>query len=209
MCALSLLDQFLPFNPTDVVALSPVERFLKAVGAAKTPPATTSKTSPTAGDVSVLGKTDTAAAAPETTISTPGDKPQEPPVHSYYNAPTHDYYNETGAQKPTEESVSQTPDDYETMYERQLDSLQRDTTDVTEDTVDPLVSEEAFPDQNNDEDEEIYYEEVTLKADDESLNNESESVGAAATSRRRRRRRRRKRHGSGSSSAGGADERRH
>ncbi|XP_045618058.2 E3 ubiquitin-protein ligase lubel isoform X11 [Procambarus clarkii] len=180
---------FLPFNPTDVVQLSPVTRFLKTVTEPKTSTAP-SNTSDKKG-ASVVG-TEAGAGG-----GTSPPAAQTPPVpNSYYNT-LHTYYNEPGASElPEAHTVKLTPNDYETMYEmkRQLDTL-RDTSGATLDKINALVTEAPQPDQEDNDEEEIYYEEVTLKS-------ENDSSDATQASRRRRRRRAR-----GSSSTAGTSSR--
>lgn len=203
-CTLFLLDQFLPFNPTDVVALdSPVDRFLKAVGAtiASSPAATSSKNT-SSDDAILVGKD--VPPAPKTDYLTSTKTPETPVSHSYYNAPTHEYYNEEGAVK-SNEAILVTPNDYETISEEKAERGRSDAS-VSESSTAYQLSNDDY------EEEEIYYEEVTLKSDDTTLTSQketaSEEVSSATATSRRRRRRRRKRHSSGSI-AGGAYGRRY
>lgn len=205
---LFLLDLFLPFNPTDVVQLSPVDR-LKSVAEPKTS-AVSNKELPDEG-VGVTSKD--AAEVDSASVPSPAEEKTPRTPQNYFSAPLHTYYNEAGATEIKEEqTIKLAPDDYETMYEvkRQLDNL-RDTSNATLDKINALVSEPAGPEQDDDEYEEIYYEDVTPRPIDISSKDpseaESEPSSAPTSSRRRRRRRRRKGRGS-SSDAGGARSRR-
>ncbi|XP_042232259.1 E3 ubiquitin-protein ligase lubel-like isoform X26 [Homarus americanus] len=183
---------FLPFNPTDVVQLTPVARFLKAVGVSKSD--VSSKDQPDKG-ITDIGKDVTAGAR-----TSAGDQTLAVLPPTYYNT-LHTYYNETdGTDAAEEQPVKLTPDDYETMYEvkRELDSL-RDTSDATLDKINALVTDLPEADRGDNGEDEIYYEEVTLNSADETSKdqNDAESESSTVPTSRRRRRRRRKGRGLG------------
>lgn len=202
--ALSLLDLFLPFNPTDVVHLNAVGRGVAAAGA-PSPRPTASSTAKAASDEK--GGAPSEAGRPASIPERADESVSEAP-HNYYNDPKYNYYNAAaGAEDaPAEEPPAKlAPNDYETMYEvkRELDSL-RDTSEVTMGKLNALITNEA-QDARDIDDEGIYYEEVVLKSGiDPSSQAKTEAGSEPSTTTPSRRRRRRRRRGRGQGEGGEA-----
>lgn len=205
--ALSLLDLFLPFNPTDVVHLNAAGRGGAGPAAASPRPGPASAAKAPSNE---KGGAPAETGRPVSIPERPDESVSEAP-HNYYNDPKYNYYNAAaGAENaPSEEPpVKLAPDDYETMYEvkRELDSL-RDTSEVTMGKLNALITNEPQDGGDYDDDEGIYYEEVVLKSGiDPSSQTKTEAGSEPSTttpSRRRRRRRRRGRGQGGGGEAGG------
>ncbi|XP_066985863.1 E3 ubiquitin-protein ligase lubel-like isoform X43 [Macrobrachium rosenbergii] len=185
---------FLPFNPTDVIQLSPVAKALGKLTGTKTGTAKAkSKESPSSTTDSVPGTPHGYYNATQQNTYY-----NESGVKNYYNEATgKNYYNEAGAKIEGVTSDKHPPDDYESMAEvkekSEASAQEREMT--TDATVAATPDVKEGDDDDDDEEEVIYYEEVILKTD-EKVSDENKS-GPSGTRRRRRRRRKSRSHGGG------------
>ncbi|KAK7079022.1 ubiquitin-protein transferase activity protein, partial [Halocaridina rubra] len=192
---------FLPFNPTDVIQLSPVAKTLRKLVGSKT------------GAKMIASPTDTKKTPSNDNImpGTPHNYYNASPQHTYYNeSKEQNYYNESGAKiEGGGDVVSKTnsPDDYESMAEVKEYKDELSIVIQNDEVADSTNGETPSPNlsgDDDDDDETIYYEEVDMKPSDvsESIKStayEGDKSEASSTGRRRRRRKRGKGQGEGNS----------